>query len=133
MRWLALVSGVALVALAFGAATRVADTREGLFAEVITLLGGMAGVSLLIYGLAARRRAAAPTSSAQYVAESRPPRPRSGKDLFLGVGGIALSLALLTGLALSGGFWWALSGAVLLLPMLSGSVYLFVRYLRASP
>ncbi|HKW70142.1 MAG TPA: hypothetical protein VJP81_06115 [Candidatus Dormibacteraeota bacterium] len=133
MRWLALVTGVALVTLAFGAATRVADTREGLVAEIITLLGGMVGVSLLIYGLAARRRTSAQSPSVSREIEHRPPGRRSRKDVLLGVGGIGLALVLLAGLAASGGFWWAVIGAVLLVPMVSGSVYLCVRYLRASP
>ena len=123
---------MALVALAFAAATRVADTREGLVAEIITLLGGMAGVVLLIYGLAARRRTDAPAASPQ-AAGDQAPRPRSRRDLLLGGAGIALAIVLLGGLAVSGGVWWALMGAVLLLPMVSGSVYLCVRYLRANP
>lgn len=130
MRWLALVAGVALVTLAFGAATRVTDTREGLIAEVITLLGGLAGVALLIYGLTARKRPTAPPST------ERPtsiPRARSRNDLLVGTGGIALALILLGGLALSGGIWWAAFGLVLLLPMIAGSVYLCVRFLRLSP
>ena len=51
MRWVSLGAGIALTVLAFAAATRVADTREGLIAEVITLLAGLAGISLLLYGL----------------------------------------------------------------------------------
>ena len=49
MRWLSVIAGVALLALAIAAVTRVADTREGLVAEIVTLLGALAGVSLLIY------------------------------------------------------------------------------------
>ena len=132
MRWLALVAGTALVALAFGAATRVMDTREGLVAEVITLLGALAGISLLIYGFVARRRPGlAPTSATILVAPQT--RARSSRDLKLGSGGIALSVVLMVGLAISGGFLWAALGLALLLPMISGSVYLCVRYLRASP
>jgi len=121
-----------LTALAFAAATRVADTREGLIAEVITLLAGLAGVGLLIYGLAARPRPmVAPSRPTPNV--ERTQRPRSGRDLALGAGGIVLSLILLSGLAFSGGALWAALGLALLLPMLAGSVYLCVRYLRASP
>src|SRR5262249_60638938 len=58
VRWLALAAGIALVVLAAGAVTRVADTREGLIAEIVTLFAGGAGVVLLIYGLAARPRPA---------------------------------------------------------------------------
>ena len=133
MRWLGLVAGAALVALAFAAATRVADTREGLIAEIVTLLGGMAGVLLLIYGLAARRRPNSATSIAAPAPEEQPPRARSRSDLLFGAGGIGLAIVLLSGLSASGGVWWAMIGAVLLLPMIAGSVYLFVRFLRASP
>jgi hypothetical protein len=130
MRWLALVAGVALVALAFGAATRVTDTREGLIAEIITLLGGLAGVALLIYGLTVRKRPIVPTAPQQPPAI---PRAHSRNDLLLGAGGIALALILLGGLAFSGGLWWAGIGLVLLLPMIAGSVYLCVRFLRLIP
>ena len=132
MRWLALVAGVALIVIAVAAVTRVEDTREGLIAEIVTLLAGAAGVSLLIYGLAARRSVPkAPASS--------PPRPtatpvgRSRRDILLGAGGVALSVILLTGLAMTGGLLWAALGLALLLPMLSGSIYLCVRYVRAGP
>lgn len=129
MRWGAVVAGFALIAIAVAAVTRVSDTREGLIAEVITLLGAVAGISLSIYGLTARRRpGSAPTPRAM-----RQAQPRSSKDLKLGGAGIALSLALVVGLAISGGFLWAALGLALLLPMISGSVYLCVRYLRASP
>jgi len=43
MRWPALGAGVILIAAAFFAAARVADTREGLIYEVVTLLGGLTG------------------------------------------------------------------------------------------
>jgi hypothetical protein len=130
VRWLSLVAGIALVALAFAAATRVSDTREGLIAEVITLLGGLAGVTMLIYGLTVRKR---PTMSAASQRTVAHPRPRSTNDLVLGGGGIALGLILLSGLALSGGLAWAALGLALLLPMIAGSVYLCVRFLRANP
>jgi len=134
MRWLALVAGAALIALAIVAVTRVSDTREGLVAEVVTLLGGLAGVSLLIYGLVARPRP-------QIAAPARPspspslttPRARSSRDLVLGAAGISLALILLGGLAVSGGLMWAAFGLALLLPMLLGCAYLCLRYLRASP
>lgn len=118
--------------MAFAAATRVADTREGLVAEIVTLLGGMTGVVLLIYGLAARRRDVSAPSPASRFDHHQSPRPRSRRDLLLGAGGIGLAAVLLSGLALSGGFWWALLGSALLLPMVSGSVYLFVRFLQAT-
>jgi Flp pilus assembly protein TadB len=132
LRWLALIAGAALVALAFAAATRVADTREGLVAEIVTLLGGMAGTVLLIYGLATRRRESPTPSAARRLDHHQSPRPHSRRDLLLGAGGIGLAAVLLIGLALSGGFWWALIGALLLLPMVSGSVYLLIRFVRAA-
>jgi hypothetical protein len=132
VRRLALAAGLALTVLAFGSATRVADTREGLVFEVITLLGGLAGIGLLTYSFAARRRPSIPQAAPDRpVTESA--RPRSNRDLLMGAGGIVLGLILLVGLALSGGALWAGFGLALMLPMLAGSVYLFVRYLRASP
>ena len=133
MRWHAVVAGMALVTLAFAAATRVSDSREGLIAEIITLLGGLAGVSLLIYGLAARRRPSSVLATSSPAPSRLTPRPRSRNDLLLGAGGIGLGIVLLGGLAISAGVGWALFGFVLLLPMISGSVYLCVRFLRASP
>jgi hypothetical protein len=48
--------GLVLVAIAFVAGTRVADTRAGLIAESTALLAGGAGVGLLVYGFATRPR-----------------------------------------------------------------------------
>jgi len=132
VRWLALVAGVALILVAIVAVTRVADTREGLVAEVVTLLGALAGVSLLIYGLVARPRpqgVAAPRTAPSMVSAGT----RSARDLALGTAGIALALILLVGLAVSGGLVWAAFGLALLAPMVAGCVYLCLRYLRASP
>ena len=142
MRWLSLIAGLALIVIAVAAVTRVEDTREGLIAEVVTLLGAAAGVSLLIYGLAARRR----SSSVQRPAASAGPAPaavrqrpalamveRSRRDILIGAGGIVLCLILLTGLAITGGLVWAVLGLALLLPMFAGSIYRCVRYLRAGP
>jgi hypothetical protein len=130
MRRFALVAGAALVIVAFAAATRVADTREGLIAEVVTLLAGVAGVGALIYGLAARpgTPAVKPATRAP-----RPVRPRTTRDLLLGAGGVALAAILVVGLAVTGGPLPAAFGLVLLLPMIAGCVYLCVRFLRASP
>jgi hypothetical protein len=132
VRWLALVAGLALLVLAFAAAGRVSDSREGLVAEIITLLGGGAGFMLVIYGFAAR-----PRSTPQAEAAAGPPgraeAKRTRRDLLLGAAGIALGVVLLSGLAWSGGPLWAGFGLALLLPMLAGSVYLCVRYLRANP
>src|SRR5438552_9047082 len=102
MRRISLVAGAALVILAFGAATRVSDTREGLIAEVVTLLGGLAGVGVLVYGLTVRRRES--QASTPYVPRrgSAPgerggeiPRPRSTRDILLNGGGITVSMILL--------------------------------------
>jgi hypothetical protein len=134
LRWIALAAGLALVALAFAAATRVADTREGLIAEVVTLLAGLVGVSLLIYGWAARWRPAAPEPPRNDAAVTpAEPKRRTRRDLLLGAAGVAVGLVLLAGLAASGGPLWAALGLALLLPMLSGSVYLCVRYFRSEP
>ena len=132
MRWIALAAGLALVVLAFGAAGRVTDSREGLVAEIVTLLAGLAGIGLLTYWFASRRRGAAPSPSPARPPRSSPAR-RSSRDLVLGAGGIVLALGLLSGLAVSGGLLWAGFGLALLLPMLAGSVYLCLRFLRASP
>ena len=133
MRWLALVAGLALLVFAFAAAGRVTDTRQGLVAEIVTLIGGAAGFMLAIYGLAARRRAAPPNQAQAPATSDREEPKRTRRDLLLGAAGIALGLVLLSGLALSGGPLWAGFGLALLLPMLAGSVYLCVRYLRANP
>jgi hypothetical protein len=128
MRWLALGTGIVLIGVAFAAATRVADTREGLIAEVITLLGGLAGISFLLYGLfaGARRPAQAPIHRGAAAAAIRPAR-----ELAIGSGGLVLAAVLLSGLAISGGWQWAALGLVLLLPMIAGSAYLCARFLRA--
>jgi hypothetical protein len=133
VRWLALVSGIALVVIAVAAVTRVTDTREGLIAEIITLLGGLAGISLLIYGLAARPRPQSASAGQPATVVPVRPRHRSTRDLWLGGAGLALALILLAGLTASGGWWWAAFGFALLLPMISGCLYLCVRYLRTSP
>jgi hypothetical protein len=119
-----------MVIVAFAAATRVADTREGLIAEVVTLLAGVAGVSALIYGLAARQ---ATTTNQRVARAPRPMRPRTGTDLLIGAGGVTLSAILVVGLAITGGPLPAAFGLVLLLPMIAGCVYLCVRFLRANP
>jgi len=131
MRWVAFAAGVALTVLAFGSATRVADTREGLVFEIITLLGGLAGIGLLTYAFATRRRPSTPQAPA-LAPPSQVSQTRSRRDLLLGAGGIILGLILLTGLAISGGALWAGFGLALMLPMLAGSVYLCVRYVRAG-
>ncbi len=129
MRWLSLVAGIAFVALAFGAATRVTDTRDGLIAEVVTLFSGLAGVSLVLYGLFARAR---PASSPGMATAARPPdQPPSARELAIGVGGLGLAAILLGGLLLSAGWQWAALGFVILLPMIAGSAFLCGRFLMA--
>ena len=132
MRWIALVAAAALLVLAFAAAGRVTDTREGLVAEIVTLLGGATGFVLLIYAFAARKR---PIPQASTTGAPTPPAAyaRSRRDLLLGASGIALWVLLLGGLAFSGGPLWAGFGFAMLLPMLAGSIYLCVRYVRANP
>jgi hypothetical protein len=132
VRWPALLAGIVLIGLAFWAAGRVADTREGLISEVITLLAGMAGVILVLYGLFAT------SGKARGLAAEPPPRTRptlqrvrSANDLLLGGGGLLIATILIVGIALSTGPLWGLLGLVLLLPMVVGCAYLCVRFLKA--
>lgn len=120
-----------LVVIAFLAGARVADTRDGLLFEVTALLAGLAGVLLILYGwVAATARAHAGPSS---LAITRPsaPQVRSANDLLIGGVGLAIALILLAGIAFSAGVLWAALGLVLLLPMLVGSGFLCLRFLRA--
>jgi MFS family permease len=128
-RPLAIAGGLLLIAVAFIAATRVADTREGLIAEVVTLLSGLAGVGFLLYGLVPKRPART-SASAPLPRPSRPAR-RSANDLLVGSVGLLLALVLLGGLVLSAGWLWALVGAVLLLPMIAGCGLLLANFIRA--
>ena len=134
MRWLALAAGAVLIVVAFVAAGRVTDTREGLVAEIVTLIGGGAGFLLLIYAFAARKRPLGrqPATSAN-PGRAQPEGPRSNRDLVLGAGGIVVATGLVSGLMWSAGPLWAGFGLLILLPMLGGSVYLCLRYLRADP
>jgi len=129
-RKLAIVGGLLLIAVAFLAATNVADTREGLIAEIVTLLSGLAGVALLLYGLIPKRVSRAMAVAPQ-PARSAPKRPRTANDLVLGGLGLMLALILLTGLVLSAGWLWALVGTLLLLPMMIGCAYLLAAFIRA--
>jgi hypothetical protein len=129
----AVLAGGALVVIAVASATLVADSREGLIAEVVTLLASVAGIGLLVYGLTARRDRSSAKTGGQPRLPSTAPRPRTTRDLMLGASGVALAAVLVGGLAVSGGTLWAALGLVLLLPMIAGSVYLFLRFLRANP
>jgi hypothetical protein len=126
------VAGVVLVAVAFFAAGRVADTREGLVFEVITLLAGLAGVCLVLYGLFATTGQTGTDPRAQMpLMRATPPQVRSANDLLIGGCGLLTATILIVGIGLSTGPLWALLGVVLLLPMVSGCAYLCFRFVRA--
>ena len=130
MRWLSISVGVVLIAVAFAAATQVADTREGLIAEVVTLFAALVGISLVLFGMFAGVRLR--TRSAQSQAATAPAASaRSVRDLLLGGAGIAVALVLLAGLTASAGIQWAGLGSLMLLPLIAGSLYLCIRFLRA--
>lgn len=126
----AIVAGLALIVIAFIAAGRVADTREGLIAEITTLLAGLAGVIVLLYGLVpTRRRGESGTRPPDRA--TRDDTPRSANDLLVGGGGLVVAVILIAGLLWSAGWTWALVGGVVLLPMLAGCGYLVVLFARA--
>ncbi|GAC1508738.1 MAG: hypothetical protein NVS1B3_10230 [Candidatus Dormibacteraceae bacterium] len=127
MRWLSLIAGVGLVAIAFGAATRVSNTREGLIAEVITLLAGLLGVSLVLFGLVGRRPPSAPAAPRLPVPGAAP----TVRQFAIGAAGLGLAAILVGGSGISAGWQWAALSSVLLLPMIVGSAVLCVRFLRA--
>lgn len=130
MRWLALVIGAVLVAIAFVAAGQVADTQEGQVAEVVALLAGLVGVSLIIYAWAAGARAR-PPGALPTVSAKPPVQIRSATELLAGAVGLVIALALIAGVAFSAGGLWVIVALVLLLPMILGSAYLCVRFVRA--
>jgi hypothetical protein len=130
MRWAALGVGVILIAGAFLAGARVADTREGLVYEVVTLLAGLAGVSLVLYGLVATsRRPQAQVSQPQTTPRVRDKVHNAG-ELVLGVFGLVVAAILVVGIGVSAGVLWALVGSILLLPMIAGSAYLCFSFAR---
>ncbi|MEA2629478.1 MAG: hypothetical protein QOJ10_1938 [Chloroflexota bacterium] len=131
MRWLALAAGAVLVVIAFLAGARVADTREGLLFEVTALLAGLAGVLLILYGWVAATARAHSGPSALAITKPPAAQVRSANDLLIGGVGLAVGLILLAGIALSSGVLWAALGLVLLLPMMVGSGFLCLRFLRA--
>jgi hypothetical protein len=130
VRRLALVIGAALIAVAFFAGGRVADTREGLIAEVIALLTALVGVGLVLYWWVSGAR---PRPASAPKARDKAPavQIRSATELLVGGVGLSIAAALVAGVALSAGELWALMGFVLLLPMILGSAYLCVRFFRA--
>jgi hypothetical protein len=129
LRRLSLIAGIALIVVAFGAGTRVADTREGLIAEVITLLAAVAGISLVLSGMFAGARSGPPRAAV--VQPSAPARLPSRRDFAAGSAGLLVAAVLIGGLVVTAGWQWAAWGSVLLLPMIAGSFYLCGRYLRA--
>ena len=129
-RTLGIGGGLLLIAVAFIAATNVADTRQGLIAEIVTLLSGLAGVALLLYGLVPKRAAPASTAGPKRT-EAAVQGPRTANDLLVGTVGMLLAVILLGGIVLSAGWMWALLGAVLLLPMTIGCGYLLAAFIRA--
>jgi hypothetical protein len=128
VRRLYVLAGVVLIAFAFAAATRVANTREGLIAEVITLLGGLAGMTLVFFGLFSGARLATRSTAPLQRAPARPP---STRDFALGAAGLVLAVLLISGWGISAGWQWAALSVVVLLPMIVGSAVLCIRFLRA--
>jgi hypothetical protein len=122
----AVTIGALLIVVAFASAFHVADSREGLVAEVITLMSGLAGIGLLIYGLVPKR--SSPPMARSSVAPRR--GPRTANDLLIGAAGLLLAAVLLAGLVVSGGWLWAALGGMLLLPMLIGCTYMVAAFLR---
>ncbi|TMB93399.1 MAG: hypothetical protein E6J40_15210 [Chloroflexi bacterium] len=130
MRRAALAAGIVFIAAAFAAATRVADTREGLIFEVVTLFAGLAGVSLLLYGLVTTLGRPA-VGSPSLPAPTRPEsKTHNAAELVVGGSGLAVAAILLGGIAATAGVLWALFGAILLLPMIAGCAYLCFAFAR---
>ena len=128
MRRLALVTGIALVAIAFGAATRITNTREGLIAETIMYLAALVGLILIFYGLFGGAR---PAEKRDVPRSHAVPSPPSSRQFALGAGGLALAAILISGSGLTAGWQWAALSSVMLLPMIVGSAILCARFLRA--
>ena len=130
MHWLALGAGLALVVVAFLAGARVADTREGLVYEVVTLLAGLAGVGLLLYGLVSALGRQRPTTQAAKVGRPADQKVHNAAELVVGAIGLLVAAALLAGVSATAGPMWGLLGSVLLLPMIAGSAYLCISFVR---
>jgi hypothetical protein len=130
LRRAALAAGAVFIAAAFAAGTRVADTREGLIFEVITLLAGLAGVSLLIYGLVTTLGRPAAGSPALQPSARPENRIHNAAELLVGASGLAVAAILLGGIAATAGVLWTVLGAILLLPMIVGCAYMCVTFAR---
>lgn len=130
VRLLSVIAGLALIAVAAAAETRVDNTRAGVISEVVFLLGGLAGLVLLFYGLFARPGQSTKLTSQSLITTAPGSKVRSVNDLIVGVAGIVLWVVLLTGLATSGWIVGIALGFIALLPMIIGSVYLSLRFLR---
>lgn len=130
MRRAALVAGVVFIGAAFAAATRVANTREGLIFEVVTLFAGLAGVILLIYGLVTTLGHRALGSSGPPVSARPENRTHNAAELLVGGSGLAVAAILLGGIAATAGVLWTLLGAIMLLPMIVGCAYLCFAFAR---
>ena len=130
MRKSALAAGVIFIAAAFAAATRVADTREGLIFEVATLFAGLAGVSLLLYGLVTTLGRPASSSPASPISARPENRVHNAAELVVGGSGLAVAAVLLGGIAATAGVLWSLLGVILLLPMIAGCAYLCFTFVR---
>lgn len=130
MRRPALGAGVILIAAAFAAATRVADTREGLVYEVVTLFAALAGVSLLLYGLVATLGRSAPPPPSPPTAVRAGGQVHNSAELLVGGSGLLVAAILLAGIAATAGVLWLVLGSILLLPMIAGCAYLCIRFAR---
>ena len=129
VRAAAIGCGALLIAIAFIAAFSVADTQRGLIAEVVTLLAGLAGTGLLLYGLVPRRPASGRPKGD--LPRTRGPAVRTANDLLIGSCGLLLAAVLMAGLAVSGGWLWVALGGLLLVPMMVGCTYLVAAFWRA--
>lgn len=117
---------------AFFAATRVADTRQGLVFEVVTLLAGLAGVSLLLYGLVTTLGRSRPVAQRPPAAAPEEEKVHNAGELLVGALGLVVAAILLGGIATTAGLLWVLLGSILLLPMIAGSSYLCFTFARAQ-
>ncbi len=130
MRWQFVIAGAISVGVAFFAATHVADTREGLLYEVVTLFAALIGVILILLGLFSSTLRSSGSGRPRAVSGSSEPEVHFASELLVGAGGLVVAALLLTGLAISAGPVWGLLGLALLLPMIAGSAYLCVRFIR---